>query len=119
MEARRWMFVLIAAFLGIAICTADSYAYEYEYKETNAVEKLTRGVANIVTSPVEIVRNVYVESKYENAAYGMTIGLGKGVFKTILRLGAGVVETLTFPFNFPDEFKDPIIQPEYVWEEWE
>jgi putative exosortase-associated protein (TIGR04073 family) len=116
MQARKWMFVLVAVFVGIAVCITNSYAYEY--KETSAAGKLTRGVTNVVTSPVEIVRNVYVESQYENVAYGMTIGLGKGVFKTILRLGAGVVETLTFPFNFPDEFKDPIIEPEYVWEEW-
>lgn len=116
MEARKWMFVLVVVFLGIAVCITNCYAYAY--KEISAVGKLTRGVANIVTSPVEIVRNVYAESQYENVAYGMTIGLGKGVVQTILRLGAGVVETLTFPFNFPDEFKDPIIEPEYVWEEW-
>ena len=117
METKRWIFILVAVFLGVAVCTTNSYAYDYE--ETSAIGKLTRGIANTVTSPIEIVRNIYVESKYENVAYGMTIGFGKGVVQTLLRFGAGVVETLTFPFNFPDEFKDPIIEPEYVWQEWE
>ncbi len=118
MNARRLIFILIAGILGTVVCVANSYAYEY-YEDTNAFGKLTRGISNIVTSPIEVPRNVVVQSKESNIIYGMTIGLGKGLVKTLFRFGAGVVETLTFPFNFPDEFKDPIIQPEYVWEEWE
>ena len=77
-----------------------------------------RGVVNIATSPVEIFRNIYNESQYENIGYGMTVGLGKGIVQTVMRIGAGAVEIVTFPFNFPDEYKDPIVEPEYVWEEW-
>ena len=107
---------MLAVLLGAGFCVTDTFAYEY--KETNTFGKLSRGLVNIVTSPVEVARNVYIESQYESAFYGMTIGLGKGIGQTLLRFGAGVVETVTFPFNFPDEFKDPIIDPEYVWEEW-
>ena len=115
-------------FKGAAICVAAllfvvlssnciAYAGNY-YTEYNAADKLKRGLTNIVTSPVEIIRNVYIDSSRENIGYGLTFGLGKGIFQTVMRLGAGAVETLTFPFNFPDEFKDPIVEPEYVWEEW-
>jgi len=117
MKNRGLWFILIFILTGIAAFQTTSYAMEYE--ETNAFGKLARGITNVATSPVEIFRNVNNESKYENALYGITIGLVKGVAQTVIRLGAGVVETATFPLNFPDEFKDPIIYPEYVWEEWE
>ena len=115
MRSKKWMLVLVAVITGLSVCATAAYAYE----ETNAFEKLFRGVANIVTSPVEIPRNMYVESQYGGVLSGMTVGLAKGIFQTLVRCGGGVVETLTFPLNFPDEFKDPIIEPEYVWEEWE
>jgi putative exosortase-associated protein (TIGR04073 family) len=107
--------IIVAALLSLAVLSADN---SYAYEETNAFGKLTRGVVNIASSPIEIFRNIYNESQYENVGYGMTVGLGKGIVQTVLRLGAGAVETVTFPFNFPDEYKDPIIEPEYVWEDW-
>ena len=107
------LFVLL--FVGTIMFSSNSYA---DYEETNAFGKLTRGVVNIATSPVEIFRNIYNESQYENIGYGMTVGLGKGIVQTVMRIGAGAVEIVTFPFNFPDEYKDPIVEPEYVWEEW-
>ncbi len=106
------IFVVLLA--GTIMFSADSFAYG----DTNAFGKLSRGVVNIATSPVEIFRNIYKESQYENIGYGMTVGLGKGIVQTIIRLGAGAVETMTFPLNFPDEYKDPIMEPEYVWEDW-
>jgi len=36
----------------------------------------------------------------------------------ILRLGAGVVELITFPFDFPTAGKTPLVEPEYVWESY-
>ena len=117
MVARKRMLILVMVFLGVAVCTTDSYAYEY--KETNAVGKLIRGILNVVSSPFEILKHIYTEGHNENIVSGMTIGLGKGVIGALLRLGAGVVEILTFPLNFPDEYKDPIIPTEYAWEGWD
>jgi len=117
MRRLRVTLIVLMAVLALALCAQDSYGAEY--KETTAFGKLGRGLVNVVTSPVEIPRNMYVESQYENVFYGMTVGLGKGLMRTVMRMGAGVVETLTFPFNFPDEFKDPIVEPEYAWQEWD
>lgn len=114
MHTRKWMFLAVIAVLGVVAFTTTSYAYE----ETNALGKLSRGITNIVTSPIEIFRNIYIRSQEENIAYGMTVGLGTGVVQTLVRCGAGIVETVTFPLNFPDEYKDPLVDPEYVWEEW-
>jgi len=39
--------------------------------------------------------------------------LAKGVGMTIVRTGAGVYETVTFPFPIPEGYT-PVIEPEYV-----
>ncbi len=79
-------------------------------------DKLKRGALNIVSSPVEIARDIQITSNEENLLKGWTIGLVKGLGDGLLRLGAGVVDVLTCPFNFPDANKSPLIHPEYVWE---
>ena len=35
----------------------------------------------------------------------------------VVRFGAGVIDLLTAPFNFPDAQKDPLVNPAYVWQE--
>jgi putative exosortase-associated protein (TIGR04073 family) len=44
----------------------------------------------------------------------MTIGLAKGVGMTIVRTGAGVYETVTFPFPIPEGY-GPVLEPEFVF----
>jgi putative exosortase-associated protein (TIGR04073 family) len=82
-------------------------------------EKLSRGVVNVVTSPLEIPRNIDKVGSDKGPAYGWTVGLVQGAATTILRAGAGLVDTLTFPFNWPNGRKAPLMSPEYAWEEWE
>ena len=79
-------------------------------------DKLKRGGLNIVSSPVEIARSIQVTSNEESLLKGWTVGLVKGFGDGFLRLGAGVVDVLTCPFNFPDSNKGPLVKPEYVWE---
>jgi len=79
-------------------------------------DKLSRGLVNIVSCPVEIGRTVINVSEKEGPAEGWTLGLVQGIGRTVLRLGAGVVEVVTFPFDWPDDDKDPLITPEYAWQ---
>ncbi len=79
-------------------------------------DKLKRGALNIVTSPVEIARQISVTSKEQSLLTGWTLGLVGGLGQGILRFGAGVIDLVTFPFDFPDSKKAPLINPEYVWE---
>jgi putative exosortase-associated protein (TIGR04073 family) len=46
---------------------------------------------------------------------GWTVGLGKGLGHTLLRMGTGVYEVVTFPFPLPEGYR-PIVEPEFVWE---
>jgi len=88
-------------------------------EETNQYdwgEKLQRGALNIVTSPVEIAVGIHNTTEGKNILIGWTFGLLKGLGNGFLRFGAGVVDLVTFPFNFPEEKKAPLIDPEYVWE---
>ncbi|MBI1977853.1 MAG: exosortase system-associated protein, TIGR04073 family [Candidatus Omnitrophica bacterium] len=79
-------------------------------------DKLKRGTVNIITSPVEVARNIQLTSQKESLLSGWTIGLVKGAGEGVVRLGAGTIDLLTFPFNFPNAQKAPLTQPEYVWQ---
>jgi len=101
---------------GIIICVAivmllniatESYAQ-------NPAKKLVRGVANILTGWVELPKNIYDTSVEDNPLSGLTIGLMKGVGMTIVRTGAGVYETATFPFPIPEGYA-PVLEPEFVF----
>lgn len=76
--------------------------------------KLGRGIANTLTGWVELPKNVYSTSKEENPFTGATLGLAKGVGMTLVRMGAGIFEVVTFPFPIPENYK-AILEPEYVF----
>ncbi len=79
-------------------------------------DKLKRGAINIITSPIEVARDIHNTTEEKNLLVGWTIGLVKGLGEGILRFGAGVIDLLTFPFNFPEGRKAPLLDPEYVWQ---
>ena len=97
-------FVVIAI-LGIA---AQGYAQD-------PAKKLGRGLANILTGWVELPKNIYDTSVEDNPLSGLTVGLAKGVGMTIVRTGAGVYETVTFPFPIPEGYC-PVLEPEFVFD---
>ncbi len=79
-------------------------------------KKLGRGLANVLTGWVELPKNIYETSVEENVLSGLTMGLAKGVGMTIVRTGAGVYETVTFPFPIPEDYQ-PVLEPEFVFSE--
>lgn len=76
-------------------------------------KKLGRGLVNILTGWVELPKNIYETSVESNPLAGITIGLAKGLGMTVVRTGAGIYDTVTFPFPLPQEYK-PILDPEFV-----
>lgn len=79
-------------------------------------DKLKRGAINIITSPVEVARDIHNTTEEKNLLVGWTIGLIQGLGEGLLRFGAGAIDLLTFPFNFPEGRKAPLLDPEYVWQ---
>lgn len=79
-------------------------------------DKLKRGAINMVTSPVEVARDIHVTTTEKNLLVGWTVGLVKGLGEGFVRFAAGVIDLFTFPFNFPESRKGPLLDPEYVWQ---
>jgi putative exosortase-associated protein (TIGR04073 family) len=96
--------------------TTISSSYAEEVKNYHWDDKLIRGLLNIVSSPVEIGRSIHLQTEESSLLEGWTLGLVKGLGTGLLRLGAGAVDLLTFPFNFPDDEKGPLVEPEFVWD---
>lgn len=104
------LFVLLVAEmlpLGFAQTNVTSYTW---------AAKLKRGILNIVTSPVEVARDIHTMTEEKNLLVGWTIGLVKGMGEGFVRFVAGAVDLLTFPFDFPESHKGPLLEPEFVWQ---
>ncbi|MBF0216464.1 MAG: exosortase system-associated protein, TIGR04073 family [Candidatus Omnitrophica bacterium] len=106
MKAVKLMLVCMVV-IGMMAVASDSYAQD-------PAKKLGRGLANILTGWVELPKNIYDTSVEENVLAGITMGLAKGVGMTIVRTGAGVYETITFPFPIPEDYQ-PVLEPEYIF----
>lgn len=88
-------------------------------EDYSAADKLGRGLLNIVSSPIEVARTINVQSNVKGPAYGWTGGLVEGLGRFVVRLGTGAIDVVTFPFDFPDDDKAPLIRPEYPWQKWD
>lgn len=108
------ILILILLETGLPLAWGETPAAQV--KTYSWSDKLKRGAINIVTSPVEIARDIHTTTEEKNLLVGWTVGLVKGFGEGILRFGAGVIDLVTFPFNFPEGRKAPLIDPEYVWE---
>ncbi len=78
-------------------------------------DKLVRGLANVLLGIIEIPRNIHNTTQEDSLLAGWTVGVGKGLGYTVLRMVVGVYEVLTFPFPLPKDYV-PVYQPEYVWQ---
>jgi putative exosortase-associated protein (TIGR04073 family) len=83
----------------------------------NMTYKLGRGLTNIVTSPLDVLKtfdNEFMKyGSYKGTSYGVIKGLSNGVS----RLCVGVFEVLTFPFEIPENY-GPIIEPEFILDDY-
>ena len=83
------------------------------------IHKMGRGVVNLLTGWIEVPKQLHIGAQNENPVTGIGQGLLKGVSLTVLRLGTGVYEALTFPIPYPKDFASPYEQMElsdYAWE---
>ena len=83
------------------------------------IHKMGRGVVNVLTGWIEVPKQLHLGAQQENPVTGIGQGLFKGVSLTVLRLGTGIFEALTFPIPYPKDFASPYEQMElndYAWE---
>lgn len=79
--------------------------------------KFTRGIANTLTSIVELPKQTVLTARDMGPA-GYLIGPIKGVGMTIYRGLVGVVEMVFCVVPQPGYY-DPLMDPPYVWQGWE
>ena len=82
------------------------------------LHKLGRGLANVVTSPAELIRTPQMITREEGWSRGLGAGIPYGLWRTMLRAVVGVFEVATFYAEVPEGFK-PLIEPEFVFESTE
>ena len=92
---------------GAAEGTGETYTWE---------KKLGRGFLNIISFPVEIAAQIHLVSEEDSLLAGWTYGVVKGIGTGVVRLGAGVIDLVTFPFGWPNADKSPLIEPEFAWD---
>jgi putative exosortase-associated protein (TIGR04073 family) len=81
------------------------------------MEKLGRGLANVVTSPFEFPKNIVARYCSENSPYdAVFLGAPKGIMMTVVRCVTGIYDIVTFPLPAPSGYK-PVLEPEFAWEE--
>lgn len=87
-----------------------SMAHSYPAK---VGEKLSTGVANMVTGIAEIPKTMMVTGRREGATYGMTAGFFTGLVHMMSRTLTGALDVVTcfIPTT-------PIVHTQYIWEDF-
>lgn len=104
--------ILFASLLMLA--SSNLFAEEQRGYGEKVGYKALNGLANIVTSPLEIPKNIINTTNQSNVAYGFVGGLAKGILNTAGRIASGVADLVTFPLP-----TKPIAQPVYIWDDFD
>ena len=105
--------VIMLGVYGLAGSLAAAEVAPTSYSDSVS-RKLGRGLANIVTAPLELIRTPYLVSQRDGAVAGGSVGIVKGLWAAVVRELAGVVETVTCVLPIPKDFQ-PLVQPEFVY----
>jgi len=110
--------------LSVVLCAAVlavPFAARAEQQPEMIAEKMavkfTRGLANTVTSVVELPKQTVLTVR-DMGGVGYVVGPLKGIGMTLYRGFIGMTEAVFFLVPQPGYY-DPMIDPEYVWQGWE
>ncbi len=81
------------------------------------IRKLGRGICNVFTCPLEVVKQTSDVANSDGPMAGATYGVLKGIGMMAIRVVVGVYETATFLVPFPKEYKPILNNPEFFLEE--
>lgn len=71
------------------------------------VMKLSRGIANVAFSPLELPIKWWETGNEMGGIAGITYGTLRGICYVVARIGVGLTDIVTFPFPLPDCPDDP------------
>lgn len=104
----------------LLVMSTQLFAAEEEKSEaitSKMAVKFGKGVVNIVTSPLEIPRQISSMTR-DYGFPGFLIGPFSGALMTTYRAVIGATETALFMVPAPGYY-DNMIDPEFVWAGWE
>ncbi|MFH0984896.1 MAG: exosortase system-associated protein, TIGR04073 family [Candidatus Omnitrophota bacterium] len=103
--------VLFLAAALIFSCAQAHAVLKDEMDSGKALDKLGRGVANVITGPGEVLYQMpgAMESSPDYIS-GFVKAIGRGIKYGFLRTGAGIYDIATAPFPGPSKYK-PITKP--------
>ena len=82
------------------------------------LRKLGRGLANIITFPMEVPNRISEVNNTDGPMAGITYGLVKGIVMSGFRALIGAYEVGTFLIPMPKDYKPIIKDPEFMLEDW-
>ena len=104
-----------ACALGISLAATPAWAGDGTSAYMNGMwRKLGRGIANVVTCPLEIPRTSALVGRTDGGVAAWTTGTLQGTWRGLVRGVTGVFEIVTFYAGIPTGF-EPLFTPEYVW----
>ena len=83
------------------------------------LHKAGRGVVNVLTSWIELPKNIHLGTQEDNPLLGVGWGLIRGTGLMATRVVVGAYETVTFFIPYPKHFASPyegLELPDYAWE---
>jgi len=80
------------------------------FADENPVTKFSRGIVNIVTSPLEFVIQYMELEEDHNTAVALVGSLFNGVLFTAARIVGGAYEVVTFAVPIPGDYM-PLMEP--------
>ena len=107
------MALAVMAFSGTAQAQTQADIYRDETTFSKMLTKLGRGLVNVVTSPVEIPRNIAIEWERTDPVSGVFLGTIKGIGWAFARAATGAYEAVTFPIPIPEDY-EPMMDPPYI-----
>ena len=81
------------------------------------VVKFTRGIANTLTSVIELPKQTILTGR-DMGGVGYIVGPFKGIGMVLYRTLVGATEMVFFAVPQPGYY-DPMIDPAFVWDGWE
>jgi len=110
----RLLWLVVTALISLGIPSSRAAAETSPGYLEGSAKKLGRGVANLLTGPLELIREPYLVSQREGGVSGLTVGIVRGVVSGVIRELAGVIEVATFFVPVPKGFQ-PLVQPEFIY----
>jgi putative exosortase-associated protein (TIGR04073 family) len=105
----------IALFLVIAVLVVPMLAYAEDITK-GPIEKLGRGIANVLTCPLELPKGIGDVDEEKGAFAAYTWGVLQGTVNIVKRAVVGVYEIATFPIPLPKDYEPILTDPEYFLE---